>query len=366
MFREVLHIFRKSASKSDPIARLARIGDMTRRLGLLAAPALALLLGVPTAHASTFMGSQDTSAEPDAYACAAVCAPGTEVVFRQFALRGATVEAPEDGVLVSAEVHAKRIAGEAQPRIAVLRPDDDEDGVGVTIAASAPVAVSSPAGETVAVEDLHLPVRTGDSIGLIVPAGQVDLAVRARRRPDGAVQRFQMPCDPCGMDGGTGTELLFGAAVEPDVDEDGLGDESQDADGGGLGLDWEDDWFDDFEEGDELDEGLPLRERPLRLLDVDRRRRGRGASLLVRVPRAGRLSASITLPAVRRTGAGPFTTILAGDRRVGRGGRVRLRLASTPAGSRALARQGRLRTKVVVSLVPRRTNLKVLMRSARL
>ena len=41
---------------------------MTRRLGLLAAPALALLIGVPAAHASTFLGSQDPSAEPDAFA----------------------------------------------------------------------------------------------------------------------------------------------------------------------------------------------------------------------------------------------------------------------------------------------------------
>lgn len=337
---------------------------MTRRLGLLAAPVLALLIGVPAAHASTFMGSQDASAEPDAYACAAVCAPGTDVVFRQFALRGSTVEAPEDGVLVSAEVQARRIAGDAQPRIAVLRPDGDE--VGVTIAASAPIAVVD--GETSAVEDLHLRVQAGDSIGLIVPAGQVDLAVRARRRPDGAVQWFQTPCDPCGMDGGTGAELLFGAVVEPDVDEDELGDESQDPDGGGLGLDWEDDWFEDYEEGDELDEeeldaALPRRARPLRLLDVERRRRG--TVLVVRVPRAGRLSAAITLPAVRRTGAGPFTTILTGDRRVRRTGRVRLRLAATPAGTRALDRRGRLRTKVVVSLLPRRANLSVLMRSAR-
>ena len=42
--------------------------------------------------------------------------------------------------------------------------------------------------------------------------------------------------------------------VEPDVDQDGLGDESQDPDGGGLGMDWESDWFDDFEAGDQLDE----------------------------------------------------------------------------------------------------------------
>jgi hypothetical protein len=339
---------------------------MTRRLGLLAAP-LALLFAAPAAHASTFMGSPDPSATPDAFACAAVCTPGTNVVFRQFALRGATLEAPEDGVLVSAEVHAKRIAGGAQPRIAVLRPDDG-DGVGSTIAGSAPITVSSPSGETAAAEDLHLPVQAGDAIGLVVPAGEVDLGVRTRPRPDGAVQWFTAPCDPCGLDGGTGTELLFSAVVEPDVDEDGLGDETQDPDGGGLGFDWEDDWFEDFEEGDELDEDFldERRARRLRLLDVERRRKGRDATLLVRVPRAGRLSAAITLPASRRSGAGPFTTILTGDKRVRRTGRVRLRLDSTPAGTRALGRRGRLRTKVVVSLVPRRTNLTVLMRSARL
>jgi hypothetical protein len=33
--------------------------------------------------------------------------------------------------------------------------------------------------------------------------------------------------------------------VEPDVDSDGLGDESQDPDGGGLGSDWDDDWLED-------------------------------------------------------------------------------------------------------------------------
>ena len=33
-----------------------------------------------------------------------------------------------------------------------------------------------------------------------------------------------------------------------------MGDETQDADGGGLGLDWVDDWFADFDDGDELDE----------------------------------------------------------------------------------------------------------------
>ena len=173
-----------------------------------------------------------------------------------------------------------------------------------------------------------------------------------------------------GWTGGTGVELLLDALVEPDVDQDGLGDESQDPDGGGLGLDWEEDWFEDFEAGDELDEDLdedasPRQRRPVRLLDAERLSGGRG-SLLLRVPRAGRVSAAVTLPANRRTGAGPFQTILTGDTRVRRAGRVRVRLAATPPGARVLDRSRRVRTKVVVAFFPRRATLTLLMRSARL
>jgi hypothetical protein len=343
---------------------------MTLRRGslpLAAALLFGVTLGAGEANAATYLGSPDTSATPDAYACAA-CPAGANVGFRQFALRGATVEAPEDGVLVSASVYARRIAGAEEPRIAVLRPAG-EDGAGATVVESAPLPVSSLTGGLHQVEDLDLPVQSGDSIGFLFAAGEVDLGTRTRPRPDGAIQSFTSPCDPCGTDGGTGTELLFDAVVEPDVDEDGLGDESQDPDGGGLGLEWEDDWFEDFEEGDELDEDIddaaPAARRRLRLLDADRKR-GRGATLLLRVPKRGRLSAAITLPSDRRTGAGPFITILTGDKLVKRSGRVRLRLDSTVPGGRVLARRGRVRTKVVVSLLPRRGPLKVLMRSARL
>jgi hypothetical protein len=327
----------------------------------------ALLLFAPRADAATFLGSPDTSATPDAFACV-TCPAGTNVGFQQFALREATVEAPEDGVLVSASVHAKRIFGVEQPRIAVLRPAADA-GTGVTVVSSAPLPVSSPGGAQHEVEDLQLPMQRGDSVGFLYRTGEVDLGVRTRPRPDGAIQSFTQPCDPCGMDGGTGVELLLDAVVEPDVDADGLGDESQDPDGGGLGEDWEDDWFEDFEEGDELDEDFDdasrAARRRLRLLDADRLRGG-GATLLIRVPRAGRVGAAVTLPSNRRTGAGPFTTILTGDMRARRAGRVRLRLDTTPGGARVLARRSRVRTKVVVSLLPRSRPLKVLMRSARL
>jgi hypothetical protein len=265
-------------------------------------------------------------------------------------------------------VYAKRISGTEQPRIAVLRPADDPGGVGVTVVDSAPLPVSSPTGELQEVDDLHLEIERGDSIGFLLPTGQVDLGVRTRPRPDGAVQSFTQPCEPCGMDGGTGVELLFDATVEPDVDSDGMGDESQDPDGGGLGSDWEDDWFQDYGEGDELDadasQRTPSAARRLLLLNADRRRGG--ATLLLRVPRAGQLSAAVTLPSVRRTGAGPFITILTGEMRVRHAGRVRLRLRPTAPGARVLSRHARVRTKVVASLVPRTGPLKVLMHSARL
>jgi hypothetical protein len=230
------------------------------------------------------------------------------------------------------------------------------------------VPVSSATGETSDIDDLHVPVRRGDALGFLFPSGQVDLGVRTVPRPDGAVQSFSPPCDPCGSDGGTGSELLFSAVVEPDVDADGLGDESQDPDGGGLGTDWEDDWYEDYGEGDTLDADIashaPRLRRQLRLLKAERAKSG--ATLTLRVPRAGNVSAAITLPSVRRTGAGPFLTILTGETRAKHAGRIKLKLRPTAPGERVLAHPARLRTKVIVSLLPAGGPLKVLMRSARL
>lgn len=343
--------------------------SMTTRAGVRFAAVIlvSIFLGAQRADAASYLGSSDASATPDAFVCAA-CPAGTGIGFQQFALRGATVEAPEDGVLVSAGVYAKRVAGAEQPRIAVLRPAGG--GVGVTLVDSAPLPVTSPTGALHEVVDLHLAIQTGDAVGFLFRTGEVDLGTKMRPRPDGAVQTFTQPCGPCGTDGGTGVELLFNAVLEPDVDADGLGDETQDPDGGGLGEDWVDDWFDDFEDGDVLDadvedDASPTARRKLRLMNLARLRCG-GASLLLWVPKAGRVSAAITLPANPRTGAGPFLTLLTGDKQVKRAGRVRLHLATTTAGARVLARRKGVRTKVVVSLIASDGTLEVRMRSARL
>jgi hypothetical protein len=56
-----------------------------------------------------------------------------------------------------------------------------------------------------------------------------------------------------GQDDVSGFSASSLVGVEPDVDADSMGDEIQDPDGGGLGTDWVDDWFEDFEQPAQLD-----------------------------------------------------------------------------------------------------------------
>ena len=149
-------------------------------LTLAAALLLALALGAERASAATLLGSVDPSASPEAFACAVyACPAGKSVGFRQLALHRSDVVVSEPGVLVSARVNAKRIAGAEQPRIAVLRPVDEDD-IGVTIAGFAPLPVVSQGAEVHEVGDLHLPVEAGDAIGFLLPVGP------GRPRPEDA------------------------------------------------------------------------------------------------------------------------------------------------------------------------------------
>jgi hypothetical protein len=340
-------------------------------LALAAALLLALVLGVQRANAATVLGSLDASRAPDAFACAVyVCPAGKSVGFRQLALYGSDVVAEERGVLVSARVNAKRIGGGEQPRIAVLRPVAEDD-IRTTVVGFAPLPVVSPDAAAHEAQDLHLPVEIGDSIGFLLPAGQVDFGLRTRQQPDGAVQWFTEPCGPCHMDGGTGRELLFEARIEPDEDEDLLGDESQDPDFG-LGdeesepfeEDEFDDWFDELE-GDEEQEPEPAspRVRRLRLLDLERARNG---DLFVQVgtPGAGRLGGIVSTSA-GRWDLGVPRTIGVGEGRTKRAARVRLRLRLSSAGRRMVLRPGRQRARIVVYHLSR-AGIKVTMRQIRL
>jgi hypothetical protein len=336
---------------------------MTIRRRLLVLAALPALLAAEQAQAAVTLGSPDPTSVPDAFACEmAACPPGQSVGFRQFALQGAAVTAEESGVLVSARVYAKRIAGAEQPRIAVLSPTDD---IGVTVGSFAPLPVVSRAGAVHEVRDLHLPVAAGDSLGFILPSGQVDLGVRSRRRPDGAVQWFTEPCGPCHMDGGTGSELLFAGVVEPDFDEDGLGDETQDPDAG-FGFDeLDDEWLDDWDdELDEDEESAPERRRRFQLLGLALAPNG-DPVLKLRTPRTGRISGNVTTSAGRWDIARTARTIGAGEAASRRAGQVRLRLKLYRSGRRLVDRRGPVPARVVVSMRSRST-LHVAMRRIRL
>jgi len=346
-------------------------------LGLLAALVLALSLGVQRAGATTVLGSLDPRRPPDGFACELyLCPPGSSVGFRQLALHGSEVTAEEYGVLVSARVNAKRIGapGGEQPRIAVLRPVDDD--IDVTVAAFAPLPVISSEAAVHEVTGLHLPVEPGDSIGFLLPSGQVDLGLGARRQPDGAVQWFSEPCAPCHMDGGTGRELLLDATIEPDEDEDSLGDETQDPDFGAgdesedVEEDELDDWYDELGT-DEETEPQPERLRPgsthdrrLRLVDLARARNG-DVFVQVRTPRAGLVGGVMTTSA-GRWDLGIPRTLGQGQVRVKRKAQVRLRVRLSADGRRIDRRPGRQRARVVVYHRSRGGVIKVTMRQIRL
>ena len=338
-------------------------------LALAAALVLGLLAGVQRADAATVLGSVDPSATPEAFACVVyACPAGKSVGFRQLALHGSDVAVDEPGVLVSARVNATRITGGDQPRIAVLKPAEDDD-IGVTIGGYAPLPVVSSNAAVHEVDDLHLPVAPRDSIGFLLPSGQVDLGMTSRRQPDGTVQWFIDPCAPCHMDGGTGRELLSEATIEPDADEDLLGDESQDPDFGldedqsdALAEDEFDDWFDELD-SDEPEEPASRRAGSLRLLDLDHARNG---DLLVKVgtPGAGRLGGVVTTSA-GRWDIGVPRTIGVGQRRAKRSAPVRLRLHLSRAGRRLELRPGRQRARIVVYHLSG-DGIKVTMRQIRL
>jgi hypothetical protein len=313
---------------------------------LLLALALALAGGA-RADAATVLGSPDAGGPPDAYACAG-CPPGGAIGFRQFALRGATVEAPEAGVLVSARAYAKRTAGTEPPLIAVLRPEDG--AITARVVATAPLPVSSPTGAVQEVRDLHLPVQSGDALAFLFRPGEVDLGMRMRPWPDGATVSFSVPCAPCGMNPGTGAELLFAGTVEPDADADGLGDESQDPDlGGAIGdeLDpFPDEGFDDEEDFDDDPRRGRHRRARLRVVRATPERDG-GATVVVAAPRAGRLEGTAT------TGVRRHRIVASGKARARHAGRIRIRLHPRRDARRRLTRHGGVRARLTIRFRPR-------------
>ena len=216
------------------------------------------------------------------------------------------------------------------------------------------------------VGDLHLPVEAGDAIGFLLPSGQVDLGLRTRRQPDGAVQWFTEPCGPCHMDGGTGRELLVEATIEPDEDEDSLGDE--------LGKRPTTAWTTSSPKrwkktstttGSTSSRVTRRKSRPRRGFEDF----GSATSIVretatcsyksTRPDTDGWAESSRPPPAVRDLGVP--RRIGVGQGRANRSNRVRLRLRLSPAGRRMVHRPGRQRARIVVYHLSR-SGIKVTMR----
>lgn len=163
-------------------------------------------------------------------------------------------------------------------------------------------------------------------------------------------------------------ELLFNVVVELDVDVDALGDESQDFDGGGLGMNWEDDWFEDYDDGDgfdlDFDEDVLCCVGCLWLLGVERCK-GRVVVFVLCVPCVGLISAVVTLFGDRWIGVGLFLMFFMGMKIVVHVGKVCLCVWVMELGVKLLVRCVWLCIKVVVLFVLCSGLLKVLMHSVR-
>jgi Ca2+-binding RTX toxin-like protein len=190
------------------------------RRALLLAGVTALLAVPASASASTTLGS-DLSQQPNAaFSCLLLGSCTTA----QTALPGHTLTATGDGVVVRWRVRAEPLAG-ATLRLRVLRPSGGGYlGAGATGYQSVDSGIST--------FNTQLPVQAGDRIGFDGNFSSLD---RAWRYPvDGATsQRW----DPILGQGslalgltGPPAELLANADIEADIDDDGLGDETQDDD----------------------------------------------------------------------------------------------------------------------------------------
>jgi hypothetical protein len=202
---------------------------MPRRLALLTATIL-LGLAAPASAApgddgTVTIGSPLTRA-PDP----AGFAPSGEVQALQAPVQDSADAVPRDGVLTRWRLRSLPTAGDTV--LQVLRPDDDQT-VFTVVAESEPVHVASTAITAV---DAQLPVKAGDRIAVRsvqAEGGASDLGAVADRVGDPIFT--EQPPKTLGQ---TWTppevsvneyELLVQAVIEPDVDQDGKGDVSQDS-----------------------------------------------------------------------------------------------------------------------------------------
>lgn len=194
---------------------------MTRRFTLFTLAAIAAaLFAAQGASASVTIGSDLSRAPFEWSVCASKC------TWTQTALAGRTALAPTDGVLVRWRVSANGASGPIAIR--VMRPGAASNLTGV---ATGPTVATTAAG--ISVFPARIPIRAGDALGL-----DFDSTNTAGMKPSsGDPATVALYHAPALLDGvtaaatvlNTGTELLLNGDIEPDADQDGFGDESQDS-----------------------------------------------------------------------------------------------------------------------------------------
>jgi hypothetical protein len=191
-----------------------------RRVGATAVLAFVLVwigLAVPvSAPAAVTLGS-DLSTGGSATSC-----PFGDCTVVQTSLPGRQVASPIDGVVVRARV---RNANSTAPvRFRIVRPAAAGAFTGVASAETPGYACTA-----ICTVSLRLPIAAGDHVGVDGASGST---IGTRSTPGAAMAIWS----PFLADGETRAatasigdlELLMNADVEPDADEDGYGDESQD------------------------------------------------------------------------------------------------------------------------------------------
>ena len=189
-----------------------------RRFSLASLAALALIAGIPSgASAATQMG-QTFAPDFD-------CTPAGGLTILQSRSPGGIYAAPSDGVITRWSFQAPA-SGTDLLKFKVARPVS-----GSTYTVIGESGLVDPAAGMLNSYPIQIPVKTGDIIGFYWNSGntancsKIVFAYRARFRAGDVV-----PPTTASFDMEDVLQLNLSAILEPDCDEDGLGDETQDAD----------------------------------------------------------------------------------------------------------------------------------------
>lgn len=197
---------------------------MPRTWPAAATAVLALLALPPAAPAAEMFGSSLTASPDDAI----VCLHPDGCMLAQTALPGRNVTAPRDGVLVRWRASFLNDVPSQDVNLVALRRDGSKYSA---VASSSTVQIA--AGQASMSATTALRVHAGDHIAVrLEDGGEIGTVTRAAA--DASFALFAPPLfgstearEP--DDGGpVAAEILLNADVEPDVDGDGRGDETQD------------------------------------------------------------------------------------------------------------------------------------------